>query len=66
MFVILDQLPVVFFDKRVPNVVAKFSKTPGAVRHLGPDKGQHTEEILKDKVQLTDEQIQKLKRMGII
>ncbi|MCG7343738.1 CoA transferase [Sporosarcina sp. ACRSL] len=55
-----------FGEMRVPNVVAKFSKTPGAIRHLGPDKGQHTEEILKEKVQLTDEQIQELKKMGII
>lgn len=55
-----------FGDMRVSNVVAKFSKTPGSVRHLGPYKGQHTEEILKEKVHLTDEQIQELKKMGII
>lgn len=55
-----------FGEMRVSNVVAKFSKTPGEVRHLGPDKGEHTEEILKEKVQLTDEQIQELKKMGII
>lgn len=51
---------------RVPNVFAKFSKTPGMVRHLGPEKGQHTEEILKEKIQLSDEQIQELKNLGII
>lgn len=55
-----------FGEMRVPNVVAKFSKTPGKVRHLGPDKGQHTEEILKDKIKLSDEQIQELKNLGII
>lgn len=55
-----------FGEMRVPNVVAKFSKTPGTVRHLGPDKGQHTEEILKEKVQLTDQQIRELRKMGII
>ncbi len=51
---------------RVPNVFAKFSKTPGTIRHLAPEKGQHTEEILKEKIQLTDEQIQELKNLGII
>ncbi|MFJ7970228.1 CaiB/BaiF CoA transferase family protein [Psychrobacillus sp. NPDC096389] len=55
-----------FGEMRVPNVVAKFSKTPGTVRHLGPDKGQNTEEVLKEKVQLSDEQIRELRKMGVI
>lgn len=38
----------------------------GGMRTLGPDKGEHTEEILKEKVQLTDEQIRQLKDMKII
>lgn len=55
-----------FGELRVPNVVAKFSKTPGEVKTLGPDKGEHTEEILKERVQLTDEQIKELKKLKVI
>ncbi|MEI4771823.1 CoA transferase [Psychrobacillus sp. FJAT-51614] len=55
-----------FGDMRIPNVVAKFSKTPGRVKSLGPKKGQHTAEILKNDVKLSDTQIAKLVELGII
>ena len=32
----------------VPSVVAKFSRTPGKVRHLGQAKGAATDEVLRD------------------
>ena len=32
----------------VPSVVAKFSRTPGAVRHLGQEKGEATREVLAE------------------
>ncbi|HUL00670.1 MAG TPA: CoA transferase, partial [Nitrospirota bacterium] len=34
-----------FGKVRVTNVWAKFSRTPGKVRTLGPDRGQHNQEI---------------------
>lgn len=57
------------FDKnfgkmRIPNVVAKFSLTPGEVRTLGPSKGEHTIEILKELVGLSDEKIDQLRELG--
>jgi crotonobetainyl-CoA:carnitine CoA-transferase CaiB-like acyl-CoA transferase len=42
------------------------SKTPGAVRTLGPELGQHTEEILTETLGYTWEQIGALKEAGAI
>jgi crotonobetainyl-CoA:carnitine CoA-transferase CaiB-like acyl-CoA transferase len=33
---------------RMQNVVGKFSRTPGAIRHTGPRLGEHNREILVD------------------
>jgi len=33
---------------RMQNVVGKFSRTPGAIRHTGPRLGQHNREVLVD------------------
>ena len=55
-----------FGEVRIPNVVAKFSLTPGEVRTLGPSKGEHTIEILKEHVGLSEEKIEQLKNLGII
>jgi crotonobetainyl-CoA:carnitine CoA-transferase CaiB-like acyl-CoA transferase len=42
------------------------SKTPGAVRTLGPELGQHTEEILTETLGYTWEQVGALKEAGAI
>jgi crotonobetainyl-CoA:carnitine CoA-transferase CaiB-like acyl-CoA transferase len=42
------------------------SKTPGAVRTLGPELGQHTEEILTETLGYTWEQVGELKDAGAI
>lgn len=42
------------------------SKTPGSVRSLGPELGQHTEEILVETLGYTWEQVGKLKEAGAI
>jgi crotonobetainyl-CoA:carnitine CoA-transferase CaiB-like acyl-CoA transferase len=42
------------------------SKTPGAVRTLGPELGQHTEEILTETLGYTWEQVGELKEAGAI
>ncbi|MEX1255660.1 MAG: CoA transferase [Dehalococcoidia bacterium] len=42
------------------------SKTPGSVRNLGPELGQHTEEILVETLGYTWEQIGELKEQGAI
>ncbi|MHB1651224.1 MAG: CaiB/BaiF CoA transferase family protein [Desulfitobacteriaceae bacterium] len=50
----------------MPNVVAKFSRTPGAVNFVGPDKGEHNHEIFIGKLGLTEEELARLKEDGII
>ena len=46
-----------FGDFRMQNVAPKLSETPGRVRWVGPELGQHDEEILAGLLGLTDEQI---------
>ncbi|ARK31204.1 CaiB/BaiF CoA transferase family protein [Halalkalibacter krulwichiae] len=50
---------------KVPGVVPKFSKTPGAIRHRAPELGEHNEEVLLD-LGLTSEEVANLKEKGII
>ncbi|MCW5700657.1 MAG: CoA transferase [Rhodospirillales bacterium] len=50
----------------VPNVLPRLSETPGQIRHLGPRLGQHTEEVLKDLVGLTDDAIEELRAKRVI
>ena len=38
------------FDRAVPmaGVVPKLSRTPGAIRHVGPALGEHTDAVLRE------------------
>lgn len=51
---------------QVPNVVAKFSKTPGEVRTSGPKKGEHNEEVYKELLNLSDSELEELRQNNII
>lgn len=52
---------------KMQNVFPKMSKTQGEVRWAGPDKlGSHTEEVLTELLDLTPEQIQKLRDSKIV
>jgi len=49
------------------NVVPKLSATPGGIRWAGPDKlGAHTAEVLTELLDLSPEQVEKLKASGIV
>jgi len=50
----------------MPGVPIKMSETQGSVRKPAPILGQHNEEVLKGKFNLTDEDIQRLKDEGAI
>ena len=52
-------------DVKVPSVVAKFSRTPGRVRHLGPAKGSSTRELLRE-LGYSEEDILRLEEEGAI
>ncbi len=50
----------------MPNVVPKFSETPGAVRRPAPDTvGQHTEEVLSEVLGLDSAALQGLRHAGV-
>lgn len=51
---------------KMPGIVPKMSATPGSIEWAGPKLGQHTEDVLKENLQLTKEQIEELKDKGII
>lgn len=51
---------------KMPGVVPKFSETPGSVRNIGPDLGEHNEEILGELLGLSDEEINELKENEVI
>ena len=44
-------------DFRMQNVFPRLSETPGSVRWVGPELGEHNDEILKDLLGLSDEAI---------
>ncbi|MBU8878705.1 CoA transferase [Bacillus sp. FJAT-29790] len=50
---------------KVPGVVPKFSKTPGAIRHRAPELGEHNEEVLGG-LGISAEELASLKERGVI
>ncbi|WP_176558790.1 CaiB/BaiF CoA-transferase family protein [Micromonospora sp. WMMA1996] len=48
------------------NVVPKLSDSPGRVRHVGPELGEHTEDIYRDLLGLDDGAIASLRSAGVI
>ncbi len=51
---------------RFPGVVPKLTGTPGAIRWLGPELGAHNDEVYRGLLQLSPQQIDALKREGVI
>ena len=50
---------------KLPNVGVKLSHTPGEVTRLGPELGQHTEEVLMEVLGYSWEEIGKLREAGV-
>jgi crotonobetainyl-CoA:carnitine CoA-transferase CaiB-like acyl-CoA transferase len=51
---------------KVPGIVPKLSETPGDIYWEGPQLGQHTEEILKDKLNFSEEVLVELEEKGVL
>ncbi len=56
------------FDRPVPmaGVVPKLSRTPGAVRSVGPALGEHTDVVLAELAGLSAHQLADLHTAGVI
>lgn len=54
-----------FGEVTVPAMVAKLSRTPGAVRHLGEKRGASTHAVLRD-LGYSDEELEVLKKDGVV
>ncbi|THE10523.1 CoA transferase [Bacillus timonensis] len=50
---------------KIPGVVPKFSKTPGAIRHRAPELGEHNDVILEE-LGFSTEKINDLREKGVI
>ncbi|HPB46059.1 MAG TPA: CoA transferase [Microthrixaceae bacterium] len=53
-------------DFAMHNVVPKLSDTPGSVRWVGPELGQHTDEVFAEVLGLEDGELEALRGRGII
>jgi CoA:oxalate CoA-transferase len=51
---------------RIPNFPVVFSESPGEVTKAAPMLGQHTREVLKEKLGKTDEELETLEKQGAI
>ncbi|UOF91166.1 CoA transferase [Fodinisporobacter ferrooxydans] len=51
---------------KVPGIVPKFEKTPGSIRHVAPDLGEHNNEILSSFLGLNPKEIEELRENGVI
>jgi formyl-CoA transferase len=48
------------------NVAPRLSETPGKVRHAGPELGEHTDAVLRERLKLTAEELRRLRDGGVI
>ena len=51
---------------KMQNVAPRLSDTPGAVRHAGPELGEHTDEILRDLLGMAPDRLDGLRGEGVI
>ncbi len=56
----------VFGTLKMQNVAPRLSATPGAVRHAGPDLGEHTDEVLRGLLGVPDETLADWRARGIV
>ncbi|WP_257352274.1 CaiB/BaiF CoA transferase family protein [Pseudalkalibacillus decolorationis] len=51
---------------KMPGIIPKLSKTPGEIEWAGPKLGQHNIDVLKYTLNLSDDEIEKLKSNGVV
>ncbi|MCM6771939.1 CoA transferase [Nocardia sp. CDC159] len=55
-----------FGEIPMQNVFPKLSETPGAVRHIGPELGEHTDQVLRELLGLDTARLAELAEKGVI
>lgn len=55
-----------FGDVAMQNVAPRLSETPGSIRHVGPELGEHTDDVLGSLLGMDAQQIEQLRAEGII
>jgi succinyl-CoA:(S)-malate CoA-transferase subunit B len=50
----------------VPNVMPRLTETPGRIDRLGPDMGEHNDEFFRDRLGLSQSEIERLQAAGVI
>jgi succinyl-CoA:(S)-malate CoA-transferase subunit B len=50
----------------VPNVMPRLTGTPGRIDRLGPDMGEHNDEFFRDRLGLSQDEIERLQAAGVI
>lgn len=63
---IVDVPHPVFGSLKMQNVAPRLSDTPGAVRHAGPELGEHTDDVLKGILGIASEKLDDWRARGII
>jgi CoA:oxalate CoA-transferase len=53
-------------ELKVPGIPIKFSKTPGEIKGPAPLLGEHTDKVLGEFLSMGEEEIQDLKRQGVL
>jgi formyl-CoA transferase len=51
---------------RIPGIPARLSRTPGTIRELGPDVGQHNSEVYGELLGLTEKELEDLRGATVI
>jgi succinyl-CoA:(S)-malate CoA-transferase subunit B len=50
----------------IPNVVPQLSESPGQIRHLGPQLGEHTASVLSELLGMNEQEIEELRTKRVI
>jgi formyl-CoA transferase len=55
-----------FGELAMQNVFPRLSETPGRVRHPGPELGQHNDDVYRQLLKLSDEELEELRADGVV
>ncbi|MEX1663687.1 CaiB/BaiF CoA transferase family protein [Thioclava sp. 15-R06ZXC-3] len=55
-----------FGSIRMQNVAPRLSDTPGEIRHVGPELGEHTDEVLSGSLKMSSDRLAQLRAKGVI